>query len=85
MLSLTMSKVTIFSLCVFIALAGSVGTQDKGAGAANNAITAAVILEKNLTAGKHTSGCRAWCCGATLAIPVSARSPFLIERLSMML
>jgi hypothetical protein len=50
MLLLTMSKLTIFSLCVLVVLAGSASAQDKGPSSAGNGITAAVILEKNLTA-----------------------------------
>jgi len=50
MLLLTMSKLTIFSLCVVVALAGSACAQDKGPSSAGNGITAAMILEKNVTA-----------------------------------
>jgi len=50
MLWLTMSRFTIFSLCVLVALAGSATAQEKGIGPAGNGITAATILKKNLTA-----------------------------------
>lgn len=50
MLLLTMLKVTMFSLCVLFALAGSAGAQEKVPNPAGNGITAAVILEKNLAA-----------------------------------
>lgn len=50
MLLLTMSKVTIFSLCVLVALAGSASAQGNGPSPAGNGITAAMILEKNVTA-----------------------------------
>lgn len=48
MLLLTMSKLTIFSLCVLVVLAAS--AQEKDPSSAGNGITAAVILKKNLTA-----------------------------------
>lgn len=48
MLLATMSKVTIFSLFLFIALAGSAVSQEKNPSPAGNGITAAAILEKNL-------------------------------------
>ena len=50
MLLLAMSKVTIFSLCALITLAGRARAQDKFPSVAGNGITAAVILEKNLAA-----------------------------------
>ncbi len=45
-----MLKLTIFSLCVLVAFAGRATAQGKAAGPAGNAITAAMILKKNLTA-----------------------------------
>lgn len=50
MLLLTMSKLTIFSLCVLVALADSASAQEKNPSPAGNGITAAMILEKNLKA-----------------------------------
>ena len=50
MLWLTMSKDTIFTLCVLVALAGSASAQDKNSSPAGSRITAAAVLEKNLTA-----------------------------------
>lgn len=50
MLSLTMSKLTLFSLCVVFAIAGSASAQDNAPSPASNGITAPVILEKNLAA-----------------------------------
>jgi hypothetical protein len=45
-----MSKLTIVSLCVLLGLAARAGAQDKETSTAGNGISAAVILEKNLTA-----------------------------------
>jgi hypothetical protein len=45
-----MRKLTIFSLLVLVSLAASGGAQDKNSSPAGNGISAAVILEKNLTA-----------------------------------
>jgi hypothetical protein len=45
-----MLKLTIFSLCVLVAFAGSASAQDKGASPAGNGITAATVLKKNLAA-----------------------------------
>ena len=54
MLLLTMSKFTIFSLCVVVALAGSASAQEKAPSPSGSGITAAMILEKNIAAtGGH--------------------------------
>jgi hypothetical protein len=50
MLLLAMSKLTICILCVLVVLAGSATAQGTGPSSAGNGLTAAVILEKNLTA-----------------------------------
>jgi len=48
--ALAMSKVTIFSLCILVLLASRASAQEKIPGPAGNGITAAMILEKNVTA-----------------------------------
>jgi hypothetical protein len=50
MLLLTMRKITIFSLCVVMAIAGRAGGQEKDFSPAGNGITPEAILEKNLAA-----------------------------------
>ena len=50
MLSLTMRKLTIFSLCILVGLAGSASGQEKAPSPGGNGLTAATVLKKNLAA-----------------------------------